>query len=260
MKIATWNVNSLRVRLEQVVRWLQQTRPDVLCLQETKLPDPDFPADAISAAGYRAVFSGQKTYNGVATISNAAWDDVVTELPGLMDPQRRVLATTIGATRILNVYIPNGQSVGSEKFSYKLEWLQKLIEYVESELDSHERLVLLGDFNIAPADEDVHDPAQWEGQVLCSDPERAMFQRLIDLGLRDVFRKFDQEPKSFSWWDYRAGAFRRNRGLRIDHILCAKSMYDRCSDCHIDTAPRGLERPSDHTPVVAEFATAVGTL
>ncbi|MDH3690575.1 MAG: exodeoxyribonuclease III, partial [Gammaproteobacteria bacterium] len=198
----------------------------------------------------------QKTYNGVATISRQAVDKVITDLPGLEDPQRRVLASTIGSTRILNVYIPNGQAVGSEKFSYKLNWLEMLVDYVRSELTRHERLVLLGDFNIAPTDEDVHDPKQWEGKVLCSEPERGMFRRLIELGLDDAFRKFDQAPNSYSWWDYRAGAFRRNIGLRIDHILCSDVLYASCMSCGIDTAPRRLDRPSDHAPVIAEFETA----
>lgn len=254
MKIATWNVNSLRVRLPQVLDWLRDRAPDVLCLQETKLVDEDFPVSAVQDAGYQVVFAGQKTYNGVATLSRGRLRDIVTELPGLEDPQRRVLGATTEGVRVLNVYVPNGQEVGSDKYQYKLGWLDVLHRYVGEQLRDHGRFILLGDFNIAPAPEDVHDPALWEGRVLFSEPERKAFHELIGSGLYDSFRKFEQEPASFSWWDYRAAAFRRNMGLRIDHILCSEHLYQACSACVIDKAARKLERPSDHAPVVAEFA------
>ncbi len=254
MKIATWNVNSLRVRLPQVLDWLRDSAPDILCLQETKLVDEDFPVSAVRDAGYQVVFAGQKTYNGVATLSRGRLRDIVTTLPGLDDPQRRVLGATTEGVRVLNVYVPNGQEVGSDKYQYKLDWLNVLHRYVGEQLRDHDRFILLGDFNIAPAPEDVHDPAIWEGRVLFSEPERKAFHDLIGSGLNDSFRKFEQEPASFSWWDYRAAAFRRNMGLRIDHILCSEPLYQACSACVIDKAPRKLERPSDHAPVVAEFA------
>jgi exodeoxyribonuclease-3 len=253
MKIATWNVNSLNVRLPQVLDWLRARQPDILALQETKLTDADFPTLDIAEAGYQAVFSGQKTYNGVATLSHLPAREIVTELPGLDDPQRRVLGATIGDTRILNLYVPNGQAVGSDKYAYKLAWLDRLAVWLEIELSRYPRLVALGDFNIAPEDRDVHDPEAWAGQVLCSEPERAAFRRLLDLGLNDAFRLFPREEQSFSWWDYRAAAFRRNLGLRIDHILVSPALARACASCQVDKAPRRLERPSDHAPVIAEF-------
>lgn len=253
MKIASWNVNSLRVRLPQVLNWLRQNEPDFLCLQETKLTDDHFPVVDINQAGYEVIFAGQRTYNGVATLSRTAAQDVVTDLPNLDDPQRRVLATTFGKLRVLNVYVPNGQEVGSEKYQYKLDWLHRLRAYVSAQLKTHENFILLGDFNIAPEDADVHDPAAWAGKVLFSEPERQAFQKLLDAGLYDTFRKFDQQPEAFSWWDYRAAAFRRNLGLRIDHILCSRSLYARCTASRIDVGPRKLPRPSDHAAVVAEF-------
>lgn len=253
MKIATWNVNSLRVRLPHVTQWLSEYQADVLCLQETKSKDENFPADEIEALGYQVIYSGQKTYNGVATLSKTQSVDIVTDFPGFDDPARRVLGTTIGSTRILNLYVPNGQSVDSEKYQYKLEWLSHLHRYVKSQLKEYEKLVIVGDFNIAPEDQDVHDPEQWRDKILCSDKERQALKDLLSLGLHDTFRKFDQEEKLFSWWDYRAAAFRRNLGLRIDLILCSTSIFESVSSCIIDKAPRKLERPSDHTPVVAEF-------
>jgi exodeoxyribonuclease-3 len=253
MKIASWNVNSLRVRLPQVLDWLVSNPVDILCLQETKLVDQEFPVAAIEEAGYQAVYAGQKTYNGVATLSKQAAAEVVTELPEMDDPQRRVLGTTIGTLRVLNVYIPNGQSVGSEKYLYKMGWLHRLQDYVEQQLRRYPQFLLLGDFNIAPEDVDVHDPELWAGKVLCSDPERQAFHGLINMGLHDSFRKFPQPEKTFSWWDYRAAAFRRNLGLRIDHILCSTALYERCVISTIDQGPRKWERPSDHAPAVAEF-------
>jgi exodeoxyribonuclease-3 len=252
-KIATWNVNSLKVRLGHVLDWLAAEKPDVLALQETKTVDENFPLEQIEAAGYRAAFAGQKTYNGVATLSLAAGEELATELPGLNDPQRRILASTIDGVRVLNVYVPNGQEVGSEKYAYKLDWLEKLRGYLAAELSRHPRLVVLGDFNIAPEDRDVHDPEAWRGKILCSDPERAALGALLDLGLRDLFRLFDQEERLFSWWDYRMLGFRRNHGLRIDLILASKPLAEACTACRIDKEPRRLERPSDHTPVVAEL-------
>ena len=253
MKIASWNVNSLRVRLPQVLQWLADTSTDVLALQETKTSDDDFPRDAFHEAGYEVVFTGQKTYNGVCIIGRAPLHDAVVSLPGTDDPQRRIVAATVDGVRVVNVYVPNGESVDSEKYHYKLDWLQRLASFVEVELRSHPRLVVLGDFNIAPEDGDVHDPELWRGQVLFSDPEREAFQRLLALGLRDTFRMFSQEPGQFTWWDYRMAAFRRNLGLRIDHILASEALSDRCVSCRIDPRPRRWERPSDHTPVIAEF-------
>jgi exodeoxyribonuclease-3 len=254
MKIATWNVNSLKVRLPHVLDWLATEQPDVLCLQETKLTDENFPADDIRAAGYEVVFSGQKTYNGVATISRSTASDIVTDVTDLDDPQRRILGATIDGVRVLNLYVVNGQEVGSEKYAHKLHWLEKVTDYIATQLKDHEHFVVLGDFNIAPADEDVHDPDAWHERILCSTPEREALGRMLELGMKDTFRLFPQEEKSFSWWDYRAAAFRRNMGLRIDLILASHALAGQCTACHIDKAPRRLERPSDHTPVVAEFS------
>jgi exodeoxyribonuclease-3 len=254
MKIATWNVNSLKVRLPQVLDWLAGSQADILCLQETKLTDENFPVEDIEAAGYRVIFSGQKTYNGVAIISRQEASDVITDVPGLDDPQRRILGATIDGVRVLDLYVVNGQEVGSEKFAHKLHWLDRVTAYIESQLAEHERFVVLGDFNIAPADRDVHDPEAWHERILCSTPEREALQKILGLGLGDVFRQFDQEDNSFSWWDYRAAAFRRNMGLRIDLILASHALAGQCTSCSIDKEPRRLERPSDHTPVVAEFS------
>ncbi len=253
VKIASWNVNSLRVRLPQVLDWLVSNPADILCLQETKLVDEEFPVAAIEAAGYHVVYAGQKTYNGVAVLSTQAATELVTDLPHMDDPQRRVLGATIGTLRVLNVYIPNGQLVGSEKYLYKMGWLQRLQDYVEQQLRLYPKFLLLGDFNIAPEDADVHDPELWAGKVLFSDPERQAFRGLIELGLHDTFRKFTQSENTFSWWDYRAAAFRRNLGLRIDHILCSTALYEHCISSTVDQDPRKWERPSDHAPVVAEF-------
>ncbi|HSH06110.1 MAG TPA: exodeoxyribonuclease III [Burkholderiales bacterium] len=253
MKLATWNVNSLKVRLPQLVDWVAAAQPDVVCLQETKLEDGKFPQSEIEAAGFRAAFAGQKTYNGVALLARSAPQDVRTEMPGLADPQKRVVAATVGGTRVVCLYAPNGQAVGSDKFDYKLRWYEALRAWLADELARHPRLAVLGDLNIAPEDRDVHDPKLWEGQVHCSEPERAAFRALLALGLQDAFRLFEQPEKSFSWWDYRMMAFRRNAGLRIDHILLSAPLAAQCSACSIDKAPRKLERPSDHTPVVAEL-------
>lgn len=253
MKVATWNVNSLRVRLAHVLDWLQDNPVDALCLQETKVVDADFPREEIEQAGYRATFAGQKTYNGVALLTKQEAAEVVTDVPGLDDPDRRILGATVGGWRILNLYVVNGKEVGDPKYDHKLHWLQKVREFVERDRQNHDRYLILGDFNIAPADEDVHDPDFWRGRILCSTPERAALEAIKDAGFEDCFRRFDQEPESFSWWDYRQGAFRRNIGLRIDLILASPAAAARCTACHIDKTPRRWERPSDHTPVVAEF-------
>ena len=254
MKIATWNVNSLRVRLPQVIDWLGQNQPDCLCLQELKLEDALFPSAALAEAGYHAVFLGQKTYNGVAILSRLPAREVVPNIPPFDDDHKRVISATIGGLRIVSAYVPNGQSVESEKYAYKLRWLEAFTDWLASELERHPQLVVAGDFNIAPEDRDVHDPAAWAGQVLCSPAERAAFGRLLDLGLKDSFRLFEQPEKSFSWWDYRLNGFKRNLGLRIDHILVSAPLAARCRGCTIDRAPRALERPSDHAPVVADLA------
>lgn len=255
MKIASWNVNSLRVRLPQVLEWLETSPVDVLALQETKLPDDQFPIEEIKAAGFEVTFSGQKTYNGVALLSRGhEITDVVTDVPDLEDPQRRILAATINGIRVLNLYVVNGQEVGSEKYAYKLDWLDKVTRYVEADASRFERYVILGDFNIAPDDRDVYEPEAWKDRILCSDPERTAFQRLLDLGFKDTFRLFDQEEKTFSWWDYRQVAFRRNRGLRIDLILASERLSGHCQESFVDRVPRGWDRPSDHAPVVADFS------
>ncbi len=253
MKLATWNVNSLKVRLPQVLDWLAANPVDVLCLQETKQQDADFPKDELLSAGYHSVFSGQKTYNGVAILSREEAIDVQIGIPGFEDEQKRVIAATLGGIRVVDVYIPNGQSVDSDKYRYKLDWLRALRGWLEQELLRHPKLVLLGDYNIAPEDRDVHDPAAWAGNVLVSEPEREAFRALQALGLKDSFRLFEQPEKSFSWWDYRMMAFRRNMGLRIDHILISEPLVLQCKGCAIDKTPRKLERPSDHTPVIVEL-------
>jgi len=253
VRIASWNVNSLRVRLPHVLEWLAARQPDVLGLQETKLTDDAFPAEELKAAGYEAVFSGQKTYNGVALLSRTPAADVIRDLDGLEDPQRRVLGATVGGVRILNLYVPNGQAVGTDKYDYKLDWLSCLRRQLEKELAAHERVVVMGDFNIAPEDRDVHDPEEWRDKVLCSEPERAALGALLDLGLEDTFRLFDQPEALFSWWDYRAAGFRRNRGLRIDLVLASRPLARCCTGSSVDLDPRRLERPSDHAPVFADF-------
>ena len=253
MKIVTWNVNSLAVRLPQVLAWLAEHRPDALCIQETKLSDDKFPVADIEAAGYQAQWFGQKTYNGVALLTRQAALDVQKNIPELEDLQARVIAATVQGVRLVCAYVPNGQSVDSDKFIYKLRWLQALREWIRAELTRYPRLALLGDYNIAPEDRDVHDPVAWAGQVLCSAEERAHFKGLIELGLHDAFRLFEQPPKSWSWWDYRNLAFRKNQGLRIDHILVSEALKPHVSACVIDKLPRKNERPSDHTPVIAEL-------
>jgi exodeoxyribonuclease-3 len=253
MKIASWNVNSLRVRLEHVLDWLGREAPDVLGLQETKLTDDKFPAAELEAIGYRCAFSGQRTYNGVALLSRAEIEDVVTDFDDFEDEQRRVLGARINDVRVFNLYVPNGQSVGSDKYRYKLDWLEALRGQLDRELAANDNVVVVGDFNIAPDDRDVHDPEAWHEKILCSTDERNALQRIFGLGFVDTYRLAEQADGQFSWWDYRAAAFRRNRGLRIDLILASARLGERCLRSAIDVAPRRLERPSDHAPVVAEF-------
>lgn len=258
MRLATWNVNSLAVRLPQVLDWLAAHQPDVLVLQETKLTDDKFPAQELAAAGYDAQWFGQKTYNGVALLTRQplATAAVVKNIPGFADEQARVIAATVGAgdqaVRVIGAYFPNGQAPDSEKFVYKMAWLDALQAWVKSELLQHPRLALMGDYNIAPEDRDVYDPVAWAGQIHCTPQERAHFQGLIESGLTDAFRLFEQAPKSWSWWDYRNLAFRKNQGLRIDHILVSEGLRGAVSACSIDKLPRKNERPSDHAPVIVE--------
>lgn len=254
MKIATWNVNSIKVRWPDVLAWCQAHQPDVLALQETKVTDENFPEAACIEAGYQVQYSGQRTYNGVAILSKQAATDVVTDVPGLDDPQRRILAATIDGVRVIDLYVPNGSSVGSEKYAYKLGWFEKVHDYIAEQLQTHSQCVVLGDFNIAPTDEDVHDPEVWGEGILVSPKERAALQKLMGLGLVDVFRESVDHEVIYSWWDYRQAAFRRNRGLRIDLILASEAMAKRCGECRIDKEPRGSERPSDHAPVWVEYA------
>jgi exodeoxyribonuclease-3 len=251
--IATWNVNSLRVRLPQMGEWLASNPVHTLALQETKLEDSAFPRAEIEALGFEAAFSGQRTYNGVAILARAPISDVVADIPGFGDPQRRVLAATIDGVRVVNLYVPNGQSVGSDKYEYKLRWLGALRDWLAYEVAHHPKIVVLGDFNIAPDDRDVHDPAAWAGSVLVSDAERAALQAVTALGLKDSFRLFDQPAGSYSWWDYRQGAFRRNNGLRIDLLLVSEALAACCTRSAVDREPRRAERPSDHAPALASF-------
>jgi exodeoxyribonuclease III len=253
MKIASWNVNSLKVRLEQVLTWLDHQRPDVLGLQETKLTNDKFPSDAFAELGYHVAFTGQPTYNGVAMIANTALADPIVEIPGFEDEQKRVIAATCNGVRVVNLYVVNGQEVGSDKFAYKLRWLEAVQAWIADELSRHDKLVVMGDFNIAPDDRDVHDPEAWHEKILCSTPERTALQALLELGLHDTFRLFDQPESVYSWWDYRAAMFRRGLGLRIDLVLCSDALKERCTTSYIDKEPRKLERPSDHAPAVAEF-------
>ena len=253
MKIASWNVNSLNVRLPHVLAWCDVAQPDVLALQETKLTDDRFPVDDLMNAGYHSVYSGQKTYNGVAVLSRLEASDPVTDIPGLDDPQRRILAVTVGDVRIIDLYVVNGSEVGSEKFEYKLHWLDRVTAWIETEMAQYEKVVVLGDFNIAPDDRDVYDPEAWKEKILCSTPERDALKKILDLGLRDTFRLFDQEERTWSWWDYRMNMFRRKLGLRIDLVLASSAMAEHCTASYIDIEPRRQERPSDHAPAIAEF-------
>jgi exodeoxyribonuclease-3 len=253
MKIASWNVNSLGVRLPHVEQWCASAQPDVLALQETKLEDHKFPREAIEALGYASTCSGQKTYNGVALLARGPIEDVLCDIPGLDDPQRRILVATIGGIRVVNLYVVNGQAVGSEKYAHKLHWLERVTAFLAEEIRRHPAMVVLGDFNIAPDDRDVHDPAAWNERILCSTPERDALKRILDLGLHDSFRLFDEAPGTYSWWDYRQAAFRRDLGLRIDLVLASDTLRTRCRASTIDRTPRTWERPSDHAPAVLEL-------
>jgi exodeoxyribonuclease-3 len=257
MKIATWNVNSLKVRLPQVLGWLQATPVDVLCLQETKLVDEKFPVAELADAGYRAIFSGQPTYNGVAILwrADSGWEagDVGVGNPRFPDEQKRLIGATLGGVRVISAYVPNGQAVGTDKYDYKLRWLDALAGWLGETLAASPKLVVGGDYNIAPEDRDVHDPVAWAGQVLCSEPERERFRALLGLGLHDAYRLFEQPPKTYSWWDYRQLGFQKNRGLRIDHLLVSAPLAPAVRACSIDRAPRKLPQPSDHAPVVVEI-------
>ena len=255
MRIATWNINSLKMRLPHVLDWLARNPVDVLALQETKLTDDKFPAAELEAAGYAAHFIGQRTYNGVAILTRAAVavTDVVADIPGFEDDQKRVLSATVDGVRVVCVYVPNGQSVGTDKYAYKLRWMAALAAWLRGEVAAHPRLVVVGDYNVAPEDRDIHDPKVWDGQVMCSAPEREAFQAVASLGLVDAFRLFDQPEKSFTWWDYRMLGFQKGRGLRIDHILVSAAMKDACTACTIDRNERKKPQPSDHAPVLATF-------
>ena len=252
-KFATWNVNSLAVRLPQLLDWLAAEQPDAVVLQETKLTDDKFPAAALAEAGWQAAWFGQKTYNGVAVIAREQPQDVLHNIPGFADEQARVITATVLGVRVIGAYFPNGQAPDSDKFVYKMRWLEALRNFTAAELAQHPRLVLMGDYNIAPTDQDVYDPVAWAGQIHCTPEERAHFQALQGLPLHDAFRLFEQPPKSWSWWDYRNLAFRKNQGLRIDHILVSDALKPQVTACRIDKPIRKNERPSDHAPVIAEL-------
>ncbi|KTD23252.1 exodeoxyribonuclease III [Legionella londiniensis] len=249
LKLASWNVNSLKVRLPQVLDWIKKTNVDILALQETKILDEYFPKEPFEGLGYNVAFSGQKTYNGVALISRQPIAEVTCEIPGFEDTQRRMIAATTAGCRVLNLYVPNGSEIGSDKYQYKLSWLEKIRDYIAHQLKQYTNLAVVGDFNIAPKDIDVHDPKAWEGCIHVSPPEREAFFELLKLGLKDSFRTLNPDEQKFSWWDYRAGGFRRNNGLRIDHILLSDDMLKRCEQSGIDIEPRRAARPSDHAPV-----------
>ncbi len=253
MKIATWNVNSIRQRLTHVQDWLQAQQPDVLALQEIKVVTENFPAAGFEALGYHCAVDGQKAYNGVALLSRVEPAEITCGMANFEDEQKRVLAASYAGVRVFDLYVPNGQSVGSDKYEYKLRWLAALRDCLREELARHARIAVVGDFNIAPEDRDVHDPDEWRGQVLCSADERERLRWLLDLGFVDVFRRFEQPEQAFSWWDYRAAAFRRNRGLRIDLVLASPALAATCTGCSVDAEPRRREQPSDHAPVWATF-------
>ena len=252
MRIATWNVNSVKQRVPRLLPWLEERAPDVVCLQETKLEDHNFPQQAIEAAGYQVAYSGQKTYNGVALLARQPIGDVVCGNPRFADPQKRLIGASVGDVRVVCAYVPNGQAVGSDKFAYKMAWLEALTAWLKAELVATPQLVLAGDYNVAPEDRDAHP--DWKDEIHVSVPERDAFKALLGLGLTDAFRLFEQDERSFSWWDYRMMAFRRNVGLRIDHLLLSAPLAEKCSACFVDKTPRKLERPSDHAPVVVEIA------
>jgi exodeoxyribonuclease-3 len=253
LKLATWNINSLNVRLAHVLDWLGKHEPDVLCLQETKLEDTKFPAEALREAGYHALFSGQKTYNGVAILSRQPAENAATGIPGWADDQKRVLSATVSGVRVVCAYVPNGEKIGSAKFDYKMKWLESFRLWLKDEMQRHPRLAVAGDYNIAPEARDVHDPALWEDKIHFTPPEREALHALLGIGLADSFRLFEQPERSYTWWDYRMMSFRRKMGLRIDHILLSPELAKLCRSCTIDTEPRKLERPSDHAPVIADL-------
>jgi len=253
VRIATWNVNSLKIRLAHLLDWLADTRPDVVCLQETKIEDDKFPAEELRAAGYQSVYCGQKAYNGVAILSRSAISDVTHGIPGFADDPKRVISATVQGTRIVCLYAPNGQAPGSDKYAYKLRWYDELARWLRADLERTPRLAVLGDMNVAPEDRDVHDPKRWEGQIHVSAPEREALARVVQVGFADAFRLFEQPERLYSWWDYRLAAFARNWGLRIDLILLARELASRCTACTIDKTPRKRERPSDHAPVLADL-------
>ena len=253
-KVASWNVNSIRTRLPHILDWLKHTEADVLAVQETKVPDAQFPLKEIEALGYQAMYCGQKSYNGVALLYRGNARDKNTEVAGIENDEKRVLAATVNNVRIVNLYVVNGSEVGSDRYRYKLQWLEHIRTFVASEMQKHQNIIVLGDFNIAPTDADVHDPKKWAGHILCTEPERRMLKTFFDLGLADTFRLFEQQPENtYSWWDYRTNSFNKNAGLRIDLLLAGLTLCERCLSCTIDKQPRAWQRPSDHTPVVAEF-------
>lgn len=255
LKIASWNVNSLNVRLPHVLKWLTEVSPDILAIQETKIPDERFPEDAFSTLGYKVIYSGQKTYNGVAIIvrSDIKIVNVLKTIPGYEDTQKRFISAEINDIKILNLYVVNGQSVGSDKYEYKLEWLEKIKNYIKNDIHKYKYYLIMGDFNIAPEDIDIYDPQSWHEKILCSEPERKALMEIVSIGFKDTFRLFDQESKTFSWWDYRSACFRRNMGLRIDLMLVNKALESVCKNSWIDKEPRRWDRPSDHAPVISEF-------
>tara|TARA_B100001964_G_scaffold46158_1_gene51443 strand:- start:6382 stop:7146 length:765 start_codon:yes stop_codon:yes gene_type:complete len=254
MKIASWNVNGIRARIDHVLAWIEENQPDVLALQETKVVDELFPYGAFESVSYAVEAFGQKSYNGVANITKNISTNTTKGIVDFNDPQTRVLSTTNEGIRIVNVYVPNGQAIGTEKFSYKIDWLNHLKKMLDADLKKYPKMVVLGDFNIAPSDEDIHDPAEWEGKILCSDQERSSFEEIMSLGFHDSFRMFEKAPGFHSWWDYRAAAHRRGLGLRIDLLLVSDGLRSACKKGYIDEKPRSLEKPSDHTPVVVEIS------
>ena len=256
MKLATWNVNSLRVRLPHLLDWLAANQPDAMCLQETKCDEATFPAAELQQAGYCALHNGQRAYNGVAILTRVHSAEVCRAIPEFADEQSRVIAADVHDVRVVSVYVPNGQTVASDKYAYKLQWMEALAIWLEVELARSPRLAVLGDFNIAPEDRDVHDPDAWAGRVLFSEPEKAALRRLFALGFADAFRLFEQPERSYTWWDYRMLAFRRKMGLRIDHVLLSPDLARACTSCAIDVTPRRLERPSDHAPVICELTSS----
>jgi len=254
MKIVSWNVNGIRARIDHIVAWIEENQPDVLALQETKVVDELFPREPFEAMSYMVETFGQKSYNGVANITKKPSEQTNKGITGFDDPQTRVISTTHDGIRVVNVYVPNGQAVGTEKFLYKLEWLSHLKIMLDNDLKEYPKMVVLGDFNIAPSDEDIHDPDEWKDKILCSDEERSALEEILSLGFHDSFRLFEKGPGFHSWWDYRAAAYRRGLGLRIDLLLASEELKSACKKGYIDEKPRALEKPSDHTPVVIEIS------